>query len=155
MKFLTMNIAKQLFREFIFQFIVSLIWAYFATKDLLESEYTIFVYLKNFAACFFLTSWFSGQLLRVIKQQKVENSLSAVLRKLESVAENINSVYKDIKGYSVGGDSFCYVDVAIIGDNEMITVDHIGNYPLYDVTVRFRNLNNKDHDDCYDFNNFF
>lgn len=142
-----MKILKQVLREFGIQFILSIVWAIYAFDNSSDNQNLILNFIKNFGACFFLTSWFAGQLLRIIKQQKLESNLNSIITRIEKASTDIQEVYRDIRGYTVGGDSFCYLDANRIEDKYVCGVIAEGKYPMYDITMSLRDLNNKDHDD--------
>ncbi|MGZ3863021.1 MAG: hypothetical protein ACXVPN_04395 [Bacteroidia bacterium] len=141
-----MKVTKQFIREFCIPTLIAILWSYFNSKDISGTEKVV-VSIKNFGAAFFLSSWFGAQILRIIKQQKLESSLSNLLERLEKVSDKIENVYKDLRGYTTGGESFCYLDVGRYGDTYIQGVVHNGVYPLYDISMRFHDLNNKDHED--------
>ncbi len=139
-----MKIFKQFLKEFWIQFLISLAWAFFSIRDIASDKNIYVEFIKYFGSCFFLTSWFGGQLLRIVKQQKLESNLDKITNRMEHVSDNLETVYKDIKGYAIGGDSFCYMDVRKLEEKYVIGLVHQGTYPLYDISFSFLNINSKD-----------
>jgi hypothetical protein len=143
-----MKVFKQLLKEFWIPSIIASIWTFFNHKSDLPDLNWILNDAKNFGAAFFLTSWFGGQIFRVIKQQKTESSLKSVLSRIETVSSNLENGMIEFKGFSTGGDSFCYLDVYRQEDGEYnLGLIHSGKYPLYDIEVSFKNLNDLTHED--------
>jgi hypothetical protein len=82
------RVGKRLFHEFwipcVLGLIVAVSWTYFINISL--PEYAR-LYLANFIFAFLVVGWFTGHVVRVIRQQKVEDSLQAVVRQQQSSSE--------------------------------------------------------------------
>lgn len=104
---------------------------------------------KSFGTAFFLFSWFGGHILRIIKQRKTETSLENLLNRLELVSSNLENVNLDIRGYSTGGESLCYLQIIKNDDakKDIFALMHVGKYPLYSITMVLENLNDPIHKD--------
>ena len=64
------RVAKQVFREFWFPFVIALCWAFYRVP-LSQSDF-IAAFIAQLATSFFLISWGIGQLVRISRQHKVE-----------------------------------------------------------------------------------
>ncbi len=96
-KIFRMNpVVKQLLREFQIQFVLSIFWGIFKTDSTQSGIDYALNFIGNFTAAFFLTSWFASQILRVKKQQHVENSLNTLISKLEVLANALAGATKKL-----------------------------------------------------------
>ncbi len=142
------KIGLQILKEFWIQTSIAIGWAFY-NSDPKQVDINIYIeFIKNFGAAFFLSSWFGGQILRIAKQQKLESSLSSMLEKIESLLTKIENFYNDLKGFTIGGESICYLDVFYLGNDESLqaVIQH-GKYPLYHIVMTYRNLNDPHHED--------
>lgn len=139
------KIIKQLVKEFWIQFIISILWAVWKINGELEiSEITI-NFIANFGACFFLTSWFFGQILRVKKQQLVESHLDSLTNNLQKLITNLELASQKIIDNVTGGKSFIYMIVGNINesnDTGHAMFIHSGDNPVYDASVQIVDINN-------------
>jgi hypothetical protein len=63
-------------------------------------------------------------------------------KELRKKNEEIASLNRQIAQTGVGGDSYCYVDFSYNAgfDYPFLTLIHVGDYPLYDVSIVIRDL---------------
>jgi hypothetical protein len=85
-----MRILRQLVREFWLPFLAGLIWTsqrvQWSQPDLLASI------IANFTASFFFTSWAVGHVMRIKRQQTVEDSLKNVETRLVELRDRMSSL---------------------------------------------------------------
>src|SRR5262245_26454363 len=72
-----MRLAKQLFGEFWIPTLIALTWTFYRWSVSTGDELILTV-VSAFAPAFFLASWAIGQVLRIRKQQKVEDALDGL-----------------------------------------------------------------------------
>lgn len=139
------KILWQLIKEFWLQFLLSICYALKISSYGADDEGNILlVFIKNFAACFFLLSWLFSQFIRVKRQYKLENNLITLLNKNETILNRIEQVYIDLEGFTTGGASFCYLQVKRVSQDYLVALVHVGKYPLFDINIRIRNLGEED-----------
>jgi hypothetical protein len=79
------RVAKQVFREFWFPFVIALYWAFYRVP-LSQSDF-IAAFVAQLATSFILVSWGIGQLVRISRQHKVEDSFQGLGQKMGSMLE--------------------------------------------------------------------
>jgi hypothetical protein len=67
-----MRVAWQILREFWIPFILAVVWACYRARS--QSTLSISDIIANFGTSFFLASWAMGQIIRIRRQQAVEQS---------------------------------------------------------------------------------
>lgn len=141
---LGMKIVVQLLKEFWIPLLVSILWATYNIADGAGETWDIKRFINTIAPTFFITSWMTGQVFRVKKQGKVEGSLDKMEGRLESLLEELDTKTREMIDHVTGGDSFPWIQVAMVDpktDQGMLMVNHHGDHPLYDVSVRIVDLN--------------
>lgn len=141
---LNKKVIKQVIREFWMQFVLSIVWGLYKIKGDFTGEKAVETFITNFGACFFLTSWFFGQILRVKKQQTVETHLELLTNNLQKLIADLELTSKRIIDNVTGGKSFLYMTIANIDHNRdigKITFIHSGDNPVYDVSVQYLDIN--------------
>src|SRR5438128_1395606 len=103
---MTKRLLLQLLREFWIQMAVSLAWATYRASVVSDERVSIFV--VNFSASFFFTSWMIGQIIRIKKQQKVEDEFQNVKSELVKLLDTIREQNRYLIGHTTGGDSLGY-----------------------------------------------
>jgi hypothetical protein len=87
-------------------------------------------FLNVFAPAFFLCSWLLGQVFRIQKQARVENNLSSIENRIESLITNLAQRTDDIIGYATGGNSF--IRVALLQTRSVsfldVVINNMGKY---------------------------
>lgn len=137
-----MNILKQMIKEFWFPFLVSIIWAIYATLTSIETN-TFKVFITALGPTFFLISWLIGQYFRVKKQVSTEQNFVKIEDKFKQLFIDIENQNKETIAFITGGDSFVYF---MIERNMKLAIAlHCGKYPLYDVSARFVDLDCMQH----------
>lgn len=139
-----MRVFKQIVREFWLQFVISLIWSFWKINFDFSSEKGIENFISNFGACFFLSSWFFGQVIRVKKQQKIESHLDSLTNNLQRLISNLEISAQKIIDNVTGGKSFLYMTIGNINHEKnigQIIFLHSGDNPVYDVYVEYLDIN--------------
>ena len=93
-----------------------------------------------------------GTALTFIGQQRLNDRSSQLLKvksdTIESLTKEISKINQEIAATVTGGDSFCYLfpSVSRVDDNTIDwQINHLGDYPVYDVFIRIWD------DNCLDF----
>ncbi|HLC83175.1 MAG TPA: hypothetical protein VJI69_05030, partial [Bacteroidia bacterium] len=142
--FKKMKAFNQFIKEFWIPIVLGLTWAILSTYN--NSESFTLSFIKNFGACFFLTSWLGGQILRIIKQQKLDKNFDNVFLKIDDITNRLERVTHDIRGYITGGESFCYLEVNRYEKGSIAALMHEGQFPLYQVGIALNDLKNPEKD---------
>jgi hypothetical protein len=133
-------------REFWLPFLLAISWTIYSgyvTPDKRNLSHMMPV----FAGAFFLLSWMTGQVVRVKRQVHVEGKLGDVIERLNELVGLLEGATNRLISTSTGGNSFAYLALSEIGTDikvirETFTttfrsfVLHVGDYPLYNVSVR-------------------
>jgi len=134
-----MRIFKRIVNEFWIQTVLSIIWG--AYKVYLTPIDKVSVFITNFSASLFLLSWMFGQMVRIKKQQKIEDEFSVVKSDLGKLLEKLESQTKDLIGYSTGGDSIAYFLPMLKGNNLLgLGLTNNTKYPAFDVVGEWIDL---------------
>lgn len=139
-----MNIVLQLLKEFWLPLSLSVLWVAYNVYSGSGEAWDAKRVVNIFGPTFFLLSWVTGQFFRVKKQVKVEGSLDVMEKRLERLLEELEKKTKDVIDHVSGGDSFPWIQVAMVDDatdKGILMVNHCGKHPLYDVGVRIVDLN--------------
>jgi pentatricopeptide repeat protein len=86
---MTVRIIKQIVREFWIPCLIGVVWASYRIS--LSQKDAISTFIINFASAFFLASWGIGQIVRIRRQQGIEDSFSDVRKHLADVRKTTNS----------------------------------------------------------------
>ena len=89
------RVIKRIFVEFSLPAIAATIW-YFAASN---------PNLQGWALFFVSISWFTGQIFRIIKQQRVEGEFDLVKTRLGKMVDQIEEQTRKVIGHSTGSDS--------------------------------------------------
>jgi hypothetical protein len=76
-----LRILKQIFREFSLPFIIAIAW----TGYVVGFHGKLTEYVSNFAGSFFLTSWATGQINRIRREQHVKDSFASLRHQLDAL----------------------------------------------------------------------
>jgi hypothetical protein len=131
------RVIKQVLREFCVPFVVALVWTLWVQRT---SEISAAAWIANFGSAFFLSSWMTGQLVRIRRQARVEDGLSTLEERLSRIAQDLDAAVVDLQGYMSGGDSYCYFSPSFGVANSRWIVVQSGKYPLYNVAARVVDL---------------
>jgi hypothetical protein len=136
-----MRAFKQIVKEFWLQTLLSILWGLFKLKFAEPKENLISVFITNFSASLFLLSWMFGQIVRVKKQQKIDDEFNILKNELSKLLSKIELQTEKLIGYSLGGDSYAYFIPVIRNQNE-ISLELINNskYPVYDITGKWLDM---------------
>lgn len=136
------KILIQIIKEFWIQITLSTVWGVYRVyiSDSSENNFTIFV--THFSTSLFLLSWMLGQLIRVKKQQRIEEEFGTVKSKLILLAENLEKQTQDLIGYSTGGESITYLRPSYLIGKEYISLHLINEsqYPVFDIQIDWIDL---------------
>jgi hypothetical protein len=138
-----LKIFKQILKEFWFPLILSILWTiYNIYGDENRGEWSVQKIVNTFGPTFFLLSWVTGQLFRVKKQAKVEDSFGSMEVRFKELMDKLEAKAEETISHISGGDSYPRVSFCMIGDSNTwgLMVVNQGDYPLYDVHVRITDL---------------
>jgi hypothetical protein len=98
--------------------------------------------ISSWAIHFFAAGWAFTQWNRIKKQRRSEDGLLGVAKNTESLIRQLNRSTNKMFGAATGGDSFCAVEPINITQlvPQAFILNHLGDYPLYDVDVRIVDL---------------
>lgn len=122
------RLAKEMSLPLIFALIVT-VWNYVNSKD-----QTFFSSFASFCGFFFFFSWVPAQILRVIKQMRVEKNLDSIESKTIELLDRLKDSTDKMISHITGGSSFCYIKSASPGGS--IVIDVQGEYCIYDLKIR-------------------
>lgn len=128
------KIIKQIINEFWLQLLLSVLWGAYKVQVAPAESNLIATFVANFSAALFLLSWMMGQIVRVKKQQKMEEDFFHVKNELRDLLNKLEQQTKDLVGYSTGGSSIAYF-LPLIPSN--IPIVHLAlintsSYPVFD-----------------------
>jgi hypothetical protein len=102
-----LRVGKQLAREFWIPFLAASCWTLYRYHVSIEGD-AISTVIAAFAAAFFLASWATGQVVRVNRQQAIEdtlqtlvqraNDMDVAVRTMANAAQQLQQQTKDIPG---------------------------------------------------------
>ena len=129
-----MKLIKQLIREFIFPFLLSIAWVAFNIFGS-DHEWTIQRSVNVFGPTFFLLSWMTGQIFRIRKQIGVESNFESLHEKMLNLVDEIREQTEDVSNYITGGNSFAYLFpmlyfVPHMKDSFVLMLNKSGKYPI-------------------------
>ena len=97
-----MKIALRLLREFWLPALLAVGWTAYNVKN--SGAVVDFKTLLNiFGPTFFLVSWATGQFFRIKKQAHVEQNLTSIEGRVESLVTKLEKHTQDFLGYTTGG----------------------------------------------------
>lgn len=90
--------------------------------------------LNIFAPTFFLASWATGQFFRVQKQAQVEQNLSSIEGRVETLVTKLENHTKYFLSYATGADSVAYF-IPIIKDVGIVelALNNKSSYQVFDI----------------------
>lgn len=121
----TIRVIKRIFVEFSIPATVATIW-YFSTDNRSLHGWGIF---------FVSVSWFTAQIFRIIKQQRVEGEFGLVKSKLGEMVSKIEDQTKKVIGYSTGADSNAFLYPLADGDHIHLFLVNESEFSCYMVSV--------------------
>jgi hypothetical protein len=128
-----MRTGKQLIKEFWPQTLLSVLWGLYKVYITTETDNKISVFVTNFSGALFLLSWMFGQVIRINKQQKIEDEFGQVKTELKKLLDQIEKQTQDLIGYATGGDSVAYFQPSFFKPTELtLDVINISKYPVFD-----------------------
>jgi len=133
------KVIKQFIKEYVIQFILALLWAYFSLRNKTEIDSYLMSFVTQFSAAFFLLSWIFGQFLRVKKQMSVSERLDKILNKLEQVASSIQTRTDKLSNFLTGGNSYISFGIQSYDNDDsnlLLTAKLNGEFPMYDITIQ-------------------
>jgi hypothetical protein len=132
--------AVQLVREFWLQLFVSAIWAAYQTSHSTTNLFGSFV--ANFSVSFFFTSWLFGQIVRVRRQQGIEDEFKKLKSDLERLLAFIEQQTQHLVGYTTGGDSIGYFEPSWHYGTMRVEISFWNNstFPIFDVLAEWIDL---------------
>ena len=136
-----MKTIRQLLKEFWLPLTAAVIWTFVNFNNKSHDSWTLVSMINVFGPSFFLASWLTAQYFRVTRQAKVENNLEKIEKRANEIFSSIEARTTLLFNQVNGGNSFCYVCVAVehLG-NRLLVVNHEGDYPLYDLSIRVVDL---------------
>ena len=133
---------EQLAKEFWIPFLVAAAWTGWMICSTTDPKLSTWaVRIATFSTSFFLASWATGQVNRVRKQARVEDSFQSVEGRLDQVVTDLDTRTRTVIDSITGGESFCFLSYAVTrqGGGVILAVQQ-GAYPLYDVHARIVDL---------------
>lgn len=94
-----LRVLKRILVEFSFPAAAATVWYFTASKSSLQGWALFFVSI----------SWFSGQIFRIIKQQKVEGEFDVVKTRLNEMVSTMENQIRKVVGHATGGVSNTYL----------------------------------------------
>lgn len=126
--------VRQLLKEFWIPSLLAVAWT--AVRLWQQGQpVSITDLIATFGPAFFLVSWATGQIVRIRRQARVEDSFTSVEMRLLAVTENLESTSQKVIGHVTGGESYCYFSFYSDGAPAIMAV-HQGDFPLYAVHAR-------------------
>lgn len=124
-----MEMAKQIVREFWIAFVAALGWTAF-NLGARFMHWSVTGAITHFASAFFLVSYFTGNIIRIRKQARVEKNFGSIESRIDGIISNLETRTRDVIAHVTGGDSFCHLIP------NLLIVIHTGAHPLYGVSAR-------------------
>jgi len=136
------KVLGQLWYEGRWPLALSLAWTLYSAHATPGDGWTLRNLISTFGPAFFLVVWFFSQWHRVKKQQSVEEGLSEIQAQIRGMLSDLEVKTKHLTGFITGGDSMCYLSSVPDSDGRLapLIVMHVGQYPLYDVSMRLVDL---------------
>lgn len=103
-----MKVFRQLAREFIIPFVLSLSWVAFNVLGSSE-DWDIRRTINVFGPTFFLSSWMIGQIYRVKKQLNIEENFASIQDRMLALMDQVSEQAEEISNHMTGGDGFVYL----------------------------------------------
>jgi len=91
-RFFTSRLWARLFREFRLALAIASCWVIY--KYTQATSFGLTEFITHFSTSFFLAAWFTGQFVRVDRQQSVDENLTVIRDELQAAAEAIRKVTK-------------------------------------------------------------
>jgi hypothetical protein len=137
------RVLQQLIYDFWPQAIISILWAGYRSYLAKEDNFSVFV--TNFFPAFFLTSWMYGQVIRIKKQQKLEDEFERVKSEISKLLENIQQQTDYLIGHATGGDSIGYFSPSVQMGTMNLTFDfmNLSKYPVFDIFAEWIDLDER------------
>lgn len=89
-RFKTWKFWARLFHEFWIATIVALIWTFYKYSQ--SYSFDLSDGIAHFSGSFFLAAWFTGQFVRVDRQQSVDDNLKIIRNEMAAYTETMNKV---------------------------------------------------------------
>ena len=146
-KFLPSTTARriliQIIKEFRLQFAISMLWAIYSFYSTHQKDTVALI--GQFSKCFFFTSWMAGQLLRIMKQQKIEDDFQHVKNELEKLLGEISRQTKHLMGYTIGADGIGYCSPYFspyVSQNMSLgfSLFNDTDFPIFDISAEWVDL---------------
>lgn len=134
------KLITQLFREFWLPAAAAGAWvAYGLFSDI--RPVPIAASVTRFSAAFFFCSWLTGQIFRVSKQAKTEQTLSSLEKRVVALVGDLERESTSLRNMATGGDSFARIILGLHTPSApTVMVTHEGEHPLYGVSARMVDL---------------
>jgi hypothetical protein len=138
------RLAKQIFIEFLPQLLLSVAYGAYAVSTSRNTATSLSTFINAFGPSFFLLSWARGQIVRIRKQQKLEDEFQAVKKELAHLLGSISEQTRLLIGHSTGGDSEGYF-VPTISQPLEVQIGFINGseFPVFDVHAEWIDLDEK------------
>jgi len=139
------RLVKQICIEFYPQFFLSIAYAVYVvwtSRDNAASSFSVFIkFISAFGPIFFLLSWARGQIVRIRKQQKLEDEFQVVKKELGNLLSSITEETRVLIGHSTGGESEGYF-IPTIFQPLMVQFGFINSseFPVFDVHAEWIDL---------------
>jgi len=127
------EVLKRLGKEYWAAALVAALWTACSSWPS-RSDLKLVSVVNVFVASFFLVSWATGQVFRVMKQTQLERNLTGIENRLMSLLGSLEKQTEDLVGYSTGGDSIAYFKPSHpVRTNEIcLDLENRSRYPVFD-----------------------
>jgi hypothetical protein len=127
-----MRIALRLLKEFWLPALLAVAWTTYSVRTAAAWDFKTL--LNTFAPTFFLVSWATGQFFRVQKQAHVEQNLTSIEGRVETLVTKLENHTKDFLGYATGADSVAYFLPMITAAGIVeLGLQNKSSYPVFDI----------------------
>ncbi|MEG3182128.1 hypothetical protein [Sphingomonas sp. LT1P40] len=135
--------VKRLIKEFYLPLLMAVAWtAFIIASD--GASLSVASLATTFAPAFFLSSWATGQWIRVVRQTKVESSLEKSLSKMEDLAQTILQASEGIISTLTGKGAFAYIDMQVTTGGDLLPcILHYGKHNIDGLYVTIFNRDTK------------
>ncbi|OGA00163.1 MAG: hypothetical protein A2Z64_01225 [Betaproteobacteria bacterium RIFCSPLOWO2_02_67_12] len=135
-----MKIALRLLREFWLPALLAVGWTAYNVKNA-GAVWDFKALLNIFGPTFFLVSWATGQFFRIKKQAHVEQNLTSIEGRVESLVTKIEKHIQDFLGYTTGADSLAYFLPMITAPGIVaLGLKNTSTYPVFDIQAEVIDL---------------
>jgi len=135
-----MTIALRLLKEFWLPALVASAWTAYNLRTA-EAGWDLKTLINVLGPSFFLAAWATGQFFRVQKQANVEQNLTSIENRVESLVTKLEKHTQDFLGYATGSDSVAYFRPMFTAPGIVeLGLHNPSAYPVFDVHAELIDL---------------